>query len=103
MTARLLFEEERFKDAAFYAQQVAEKAPKAVQIERLGRFDRIYDLVNLAQSVSATKDIIEGCADLAEYYIDTRYPVTRTISEEDAEEALGKREEVLEWAKSILK
>lgn len=35
VTAKLLYEEERFKDSAFYAQQVAEKALKAVQIEKL--------------------------------------------------------------------
>lgn len=102
VTAKLLYESERLKDASFYAQQVAEKALKAAQIEKLSRFDRTHDLVKLAQSIKATAEIVNYCADLTEYYVDTRYPVTRSVSEDEAKDVIEKCEGVLEWVKSIL-
>jgi len=103
LTAKLLYENDRFKDASFYFQQVAEKALKAVQIEKLSRFDRVHDLVSLAQSIHAPREIVGFCADLTEYYVDTRYPVTKTVTENDVKDLLEKCEGVLEWAKSNLK
>jgi HEPN domain-containing protein len=100
VTAKLLYESERFKDASFYAQQVAEKALKSAQIEKLNRFDRTHDLVRLAQSVKAPAEIVNYCADLTEYYVDTRYPVTKSVSEDEATDVLEKCEGVLEWVKS---
>ena len=99
VTAKLLYENERFKDASFYTQQAAEKALKAVQINKLKKFDKIHDLVGLAQSVKAPRDIVNDCADLTEYYIDSRYPTTKVVTEKEAEDLIEKCEGVLEWAK----
>ncbi len=103
VTATLLYENERFKDASFYSQQIAEKALKAVQIVKLRRFDKVHDLVNLAQSLNAPREIVESCADLTEYYTDVRYPITKSVSEEEAGELLEECEGVLKWARSSLK
>ena len=103
VTAKLLYENDRFKDASFYAQQVAEKSLKAVQIKNLRSFSRIHDLVSLAQSINAPGKVVSACADLTRYYIDSRYPITKMVNDEEAKDALGKCEGVLEWAKSTLK
>ncbi len=103
VTAKLLYQNEKFKDVAFYCQQIAEKALKALQIYRLNRFDRIHDLIKLAQTVKANKEIMEDCSYLVGYYVDSRYPVIKTVNEEEAKELLEKCEGVLEWSKSSLK
>lgn len=49
----------RFYAAAFYSQQAAEKALKALQIEKLSRFDKVHDLLTLADSIIiAPKEIV---------------------------------------------
>jgi HEPN domain-containing protein len=103
VTAKLLYEGERFKDVAFYCQQIAEKSLKALQVNKLNRFDKIHDLIRLAQTVGAGKEIIEDCSALVGYYADSRYPVTKMVNEEEAKDLLDKCEGVLEWVKSNLK
>lgn len=104
-TAKILYHNERFRDAAYYCQQIAEKSLKAVQIAKLKRFDKVHDLQVLADSIKAPKSIIECSKKLTRYYISTRYPIQEEseITENDAEEAVSDAEEVLEWAKSSLK
>ncbi len=104
-TARILYQNERFKDTAYYCHQVVEKALKAVQIKKEGKFDKIHDLVKLAQNVGAQRGIILNCEKLTKYYIPTKYPVSKREipTEKDVEACLSEAEEVLEWAKSILK
>ncbi|MGI0141383.1 MAG: HEPN domain-containing protein [Candidatus Micrarchaeales archaeon] len=104
-TAKLLYENEKYKDAAYYSHQVTEKALKAVQILKLKRFDMVHDLVQLAKSVKAPKEILKCSEDLTKYYISGKYPVeNRTIpDEEEAQKALDQAEKVLEWAKLTLK
>lgn len=94
----------RFSASAFFSQQAAEKALKALQIEMLGKFDRIHDLMALAGSLKAPEGVIECCIKLAPYYTATRYPdVGMPINEETAKGLLGKSREVFEWAKRTLK
>ena len=102
-TAKLLYENEKFMDTAFYCQQVAEKSLKALQIDKLERFDRTHDIAKLASTVSAPKKLVEKWANLTEYYIDARYPRTKPVEEADAGELLEKCEEVLEWVRSNLR
>lgn len=104
-TATILLQNERFKDAAYYSQQVAEKAFKAVQIAKLKRFDKIHDLQKLAVSVKAPKEISSYAKSLTRYYISARYPLVeeQAVDEQDAGKAVAEAEKVLEWAKSTLK
>ncbi|MEE9224125.1 MAG: HEPN domain-containing protein [Thermoplasmata archaeon] len=103
-TAEYNLKGEMLNAAAFYAQQAAEKALKALQIERLGRFDRTHDLLYLARSVDAPAEILRHCELIAPFYTVTRYP--------NAEVPFDKREvssvvkasgEVMEWVGKSLK
>jgi HEPN domain-containing protein len=90
----------RLDASAFYSQQTAEKALKAVQIEKLGRFEKVHDLLTLADSVKAPARIIECCLELNSYYTITRYPdIGEPIAKETVKDLLGKAREVVGWAK----
>ena len=52
-TAKDLFKLKRYSASGLYCQQACEKILKAVQIEKLDKFDKIHDLRKLALSVSA--------------------------------------------------
>jgi HEPN domain-containing protein len=103
VTAKLLYENERFKDVTFYCQQIAEKALKALQVYKLNRFDMIHDLIKLAQSVKASKEILDECSKLTDYYVESRYPLRRSVDEEEAKDAIENAEGVLAWVKLNLK
>ncbi len=104
-TAKLLYENGKFKDSAYYCHQTMEKALKAVQIDKLKKFEMIHDLTRLAKSVGAPHDIILNCEKITKYYIPTKYPIAKREipTEEELSKTLDKVEEVLEWARSILK
>ena len=104
-TAEILYQNERFKDACYYCQQVAEKALKAVQIAKLKRYDKIHFLPDLAESVKAPKSISIFAKRLTTYYINSRYPLPEHVAatEKETEDAISGCREVLEWAKSTLK
>ncbi len=104
-TAKLLYENEKFKDSTYYCHQVAEKLLKAVQIEKLKKFDMVHDLTLLAKSVGAPRRIILDCERLTNYYISTKYPVLnrKLPAESAAVKNLEEAEEVIEWALSMLK
>ena len=99
-TAEACANAERFDASAFYSQQATEKALKAIQIQRLGRFGKIHDLLTLADSVEAPDEITECCVKLNSYYTITRYPdIGEPIAEETVKDLLGKAGKVVEWAK----
>ena len=103
-TARYNLKGKKLNAAVFFSQQASEKSLKAVQIEKLGRFDRIHDLLALAKSVNAPEDIIESCASVNPYYTITRYPDSEDkINEKTAKSLLESSEKVVRWAKKILK
>lgn len=94
----------RHEAAAFYSQQAAEKALKAIQIQKLNKFDKVHDLLTLAKSVNAPDEINGYCIALSPYYTITRYPdVEENINERTAKELLAKCEKVLKWASKNLK
>lgn len=94
----------RIMDAAvFYSQQAAEKALKALQIERLGRFDKIHDLVRLAESINANKAILRLCDKISPSYFVSRYPdMEEEYDASEVKEILEASEEVLAWIKKEL-
>lgn len=90
--------------AAFHAQQAAEKALKAVQIHRHGRFDRIHDLWRLASLLKVDPKVAEHCSELSGWYSASRYPdAGGDATEEDAAEAIARSKEVVAWARTQLR
>ena len=87
--------------SAFHAQQAAEKALKAAQISKLGRFDRTHDLVLLCRSLKAPA-VVEGhAAVLSQYYVASRYPdAPGGITGAEASQALSRCAEVIRWART---
>ena len=87
-----------FEVSAFYFQQSVEKALKALQIEKLGKFDRIHSLEMLAKSVKAPKNILKACEFLSPFYVTTRYPNQKAISNKNkVVKALKLAKEAIKW------
>lgn len=94
----------KFNAAVFYSQQSSEKSLKAIQVEKLGRFGRIHDLMALAKSVNAPESIIEKCNHINPYYTITRYPDSEdVIDEKTAKSLVSDSRKVVSWAKQTLK
>ena len=103
-TARYLLKGKKLHGAAFFSQQTAEKALKAVQIYKLKKFDRIHDLVLIAQSINAPEKVITACAEINPHYTSTRYPDVKEVHDFQLVQALLKHcKEVLSWAEHQLK
>ena len=73
-TADYNFKGEKMDAAVFYSQQSTEKSLKALQIERFNRFDKIHDLIKLAEKVNANEHIKELCDKINPAYFVSRYP-----------------------------
>src|SRR3989338_7724907 len=68
------FEIKHYDLVSFLCQQSAEKALKAVLIEKTNSFPKIYDLIKLGRSVNIDDDLLKECERLTSGYIETRYP-----------------------------
>jgi HEPN domain-containing protein len=102
--AKANFKIGKYGAAAFFSQQACEKALKAIQIEKLGRFDKIHDLIKLSLSVGAPKEITEMCGEINPFYIVTRYPDSKEFYDKPSvESALKGCEKVIGWASLVLK
>jgi Uncharacterized conserved protein related to C-terminal domain of eukaryotic chaperone, SACSIN len=85
--------------AAFYSQQGAEKALKAIYISEFSKLLRTHDLVKLAKEVKAPTKIIELAAEITPAYVATRYPDVEEIYDKESVTAVfNASKEVLEWA-----
>jgi len=86
--------------AAFYAQQGAEFALKALQIFRRGTFDRVHDLTRLARDLGAPTRIMKLASDVAPLYTGSRYPdIGRRISRRVAEATWEKARRIVRWVR----
>ena len=103
-TARILFEKETYYACAFYCQQSAEKALKAVFILKKKQGTSLHNLISIARELNVPQKIMAACKKLNPHYIQTRYPdaanaITKdAYDEEIAEELLEKAKEVFEWS-----
>ncbi|MBI2140736.1 HEPN domain-containing protein [Candidatus Woesearchaeota archaeon] len=94
--------------SAFFSQQAAEKALKAVSIKKMGEFPKIHDLVALSRMVSAPEEIIEKCKVINPYYTETRYPdmgdkiPAESFTKTEIQDVIKTATEVLEWAERYL-
>ena len=102
-TAKFNLNGGKYSFAIFLCQQSIEKALKAMQIEKLNKFDKIHDLTRLAKSISAPAEIINFCEDISPYYTITRYPdIGESLNKTDAFSKLKKSEKVITWVKQNL-
>lgn len=87
--------------AAFHAQQAAEFALKALEIQLSGRFTRTHDLTDLAKRVKAPPRIINLCASLTPAYVAARYPDVRgtRITRRRAEAYIDAARRILRWVR----
>ena len=87
--------------AAFHAQQAAEFALKALEIQLLGRFTRTHDLTDLAKRVKAPPRIVKLCATLTPAYVAARYPDVRgtRITRRRAEAYIDAARRILTWVR----
>ena len=103
-TAEFNLKGRKMPAAAFYSQQAAEKALKALQIENLRRFDKVHDLVLLGKSVKAPEGMLKICEDLSPFYMITRYPNSKeAYDKEEVKKAVSSSKEVVEWVRRQLK
>jgi HEPN domain-containing protein len=101
-TAEINLRENVYDASAFFSQQAAEKALKALYILRNKRLWKIHDLYEISKKLNAPKQISGLCEELTQHYIATRYPNEVKYSREDAEEALEQSREVIAWVKKSL-
>lgn len=96
-----------FEDLCFDAQRAAEKAIKAVLVQRGRRFPKSHDLTGLLDLVAATglevpSEVLQARR-LTPYAVAGRYPgVSEDASEDDYNEALATAERVFAWAETLV-
>lgn len=103
VTSRINLKNRRYDAAAFFCQQSIEKALKALEIEKLGKFDKTHDLYFLGKKFNMPDDLLEICEELTEYYVQTRYPDTYADFDKNKVSAsIAKAEKVMTWIKKNL-
>ena len=87
--------------AAFYCQQAAEFALKALQVRLHGRFERTHDLTKLAKDVSAPPRIVRIAATISPTYVAARYPDVggSRITRRKAEGYLDDARRLVRWVR----
>lgn len=101
-TAEVLFKQGVYYACAFYCQQSAEKALKAVYVHKLKKNTAYHNLVRLAEELAVPSSIISACRKLNPHYVQSRYPDAanaipkEVYDEETAEALLGNAKEVFE-------
>ena len=108
-TARNCLQAGDYYAAAFFAQQAAEKALKALCIIRLKEFPTSHNLVRIAKQLNAPDDIVQACRSLTPVYTTARYPNAamgppfELFDRELAERHLREAGLVVEWVKRSLR
>ncbi|MCS4057047.1 HEPN domain-containing protein [Salinibacter ruber] len=95
------------EDLCFDAQQAAEKALKALCIERGIDFPYVHDLARLVTLLQdegqPVPDAVREAVRLTRYAVLTHYPgLDDPVSEDDYERAVAIAERVVEWVESHL-
>lgn len=100
-------EEIYWEDLCFETQQAAEKALKAVLIDKGIRFRFVHDLAELMtlleNSGISLPDTVKKGAALTDYSVEARYPGPfEPVTEGEFREALALAEIVVEWGEKII-
>jgi HEPN domain-containing protein len=95
------------EDLCYHAQQCAEKALKAVLLQRHGSFPYIHDLAELANRIEQSglplPKTIREAVSLTEYAVEGRYPgFDQPVSYDQWREAVGRCKTVLQWCKKAI-
>jgi HEPN domain-containing protein len=95
------------EDLCFDAQQAAEKAIKAVLIERSIRFPYVHDLTVLLglveQSGTTVPEVVREAGRLTRFAVVTRYPgIAEPVTQEEYERAVAIAEAVIDWARKTV-
>ena len=100
--AELMHDSEKFSQAAFLYQQTAEKALKAVLINKNAGAPRSHDCFILAKKADAPQHVKDAANSLTPYYVRTRYPDSEalTLDKTEIDKVRSDCEEVLEWTRN---
>lgn len=95
------------EDLCFDAQQAAEKAIKALLIEKGVDFPYTHDLADLLtlveQAGQQVPEDLKRVVILTDYAVESRYPgLAEPVTKEEYEEALSLAESILDWVKKVL-
>jgi HEPN domain-containing protein len=95
------------EDLCFEAQQAAEKALKAVLINKNIPFRFVHDLAELLTLLEkhdvSLPDQIRSAASLTDYSVEARYPGPfEPVTESEFKEALHVAEAVVDWAEALI-
>ncbi len=109
-TARVTLAGKRWAAASFHAQQAAEKAIKALWVERKSlEPPRTHDLVRLAEEMGLPSDWLEEIDTLSRVYLLSRYPGASAedtppygIDDAVAQAHLTLAERIVAWTKQQL-
>ena len=110
LTAQVNFNGGRFYAASIFSQQAAEKALKALILERTAAAPpRTHDLVALGRRVEVPPEIVKALEQLNPTYVVSRYPdvLTNTIpadfiDEKAAKSHMADAEVIVTWARQKL-
>lgn len=109
VTAKANLTEKRYYACAFFCQQSAEKAAKAVFLHKRGELPRHHNLVLIGKELNVPYAILKPLTMLNPEYVMARYPDAAmgipagNYTEEIAKDQIKNAEEVIKWAKSQLK
>ena len=100
-TAKANFKIKKYKFASYLCQQSAEKALKALLIEKTDKFPKIHDLVELGKLSNIEEKLLKELEKLTYVYIEARYSdVSKDrYTSKETQEDLKIAREVLEWIK----
>lgn len=101
-TAIVNFNGKKYYASIQFCQQSLEKALKTLWLKEMKKeFPYIHDLTFFMKKLKLPESFENICKDLTTAYAETRYPTDVIPSEKftklDAEDILGKTEEVLKW------
>lgn len=102
------FSGSRWSQVCYIAQQVGEKALKALAIKRGAAHIRSHSIVDIAKALGENGDVEKAGRRLDQYYMTTRYPDSlpsgapfEFFDEEQAAEAISYAKEILAFVRSV--
>ncbi len=96
-----------YEDNCFEAQQCAEKAIKAIFVQRAEKFPYVHDLVRLLDLLElngvTVPKLVKAAGNLTKYAAESRYPgLLAPVSKRECDRAIRIAERVLRWADRLI-
>lgn len=108
-TAEKLLRIDTYYASVFFAEQAAEKALKALHIEKRRKMEFTHDLTEIAHALDAPGVISQAAAELSPDYVTTRYPnaanavPAKLYDAQSAKRHLVYGRRVVEWVRKELR